>query len=92
METKTLDKLYTLVTAQNTKDKYEQDNGEYCCEDVFVPLTDYNIEDVLSQECIEALSKFNQNKYFDQTEAHEVIAFLLQKCYNVGYIKQYRNE
>lgn len=85
------DKLHTLLVAQNTKEKYEDDNGYDYLPDVFYPLGEdkYEWSTILSEEQIEAIKSFRDKKYFTQEEAHEVIEFLIERCYQLGAIKNY---
>ena len=83
MKIETQNKLNTLLTGINTKEKYEEDNGHYYLPDVFYSLSekDYDI--------IDAIKLYKDNKYFSQEEAHEVIDFLVKRCYELGATKNY---
>lgn len=91
MKIETQNKLNTLLTGINTKEKYEEDNGHYYLPDVFYSLSekDYDITEILSKEQIDAIKLYKDNKYFSQEEAHEVIDFLVKKCYELGATKNY---
>lgn len=49
----------------------------------------YNIEDILSEDQINSIKLFEDKKYFTQEEAHEVIEFLIKRCYELGATKNY---
>ena len=38
---------------------------------------------------INAIKLFEDKKYFTQEEAHEVIEFLIRRCYELGATKNY---
>lgn len=82
MKTETDRKLYTYVTGVNTLDKYKEEHSYHYLPDVIMPPSQdsYNIEDILS---------FEDKKYFTQEEAHEVIEFLIRRCYELGATKNY---
>lgn len=48
-----------------------------------------NIEDILSEDQINSIKLFEDKKYFTQEEAHEVIEFLIKRCYELGATKNY---
>lgn len=84
-------KLRTLVTGINIKDKYEEDNGEWHLPDVFYGLKEdsYDWSIALSTEQVEAIKSFRNKDYFTQEEAHDIIQFLIEKCYEFGAKKNY---
>lgn len=53
------------------------------------PQDSYNIEDILSEDQINSIKLFEDKKYFTQEEAHEVIEFLIKRCYELGATKNY---
>ena len=53
------------------------------------PQNSYNIEDILSEDQINSIKLFEDKKYFTQEEAHEVIEFLIKRCYELGATKNY---
>lgn len=59
--------------------------------DVIMPPSQdsYNIEDILSEDQINSIKLFEDKKYFTQEEAHEVIEFLIKRCYELGATKNY---
>lgn len=59
--------------------------------DVIMPPSQdsYNIEDILSEDQINTIKLFEDKKYFTQEEAHEVIEFLIRRCYELGATKNY---
>lgn len=91
MKTETDRKLYTYVTGVNTLDKYKEEHSYYYLPDVIMPPSQdsYNIEDILSEDQINAIKLFEDKKYFTQEEAHEVIEFLIRRCYELGATKNY---
>lgn len=84
-------KLYTYVTGVNTLDKYKEEHSYHYLPDVIMPPSQdsYNIEDILSEDQINAIKLFEDKKYFTQEEAHEVIEFLIRRCYELGATKNY---
>lgn len=91
MKTETDRKLYTYVTGVNTLDKYKEEHSYHYLPDVIMPPSQdsYNIEDILSEDQINAIKLFEDKKYFTQEEAHEVIEFLIRRCYELGATKNY---
>lgn len=91
MKTETDCKLYTYVTGVNTLDKYKEEHSYHYLPDVIMPPSQdsYNIEDILSEDQINAIKLFEDKKYFTQEEAHEVIEFLIRRCYELGATKNY---
>ena len=84
-------KLHTYVTGVNTLDKYIDEHSYYYLPDVIMPppQDSYNIKDILSEDQINSIKLFEDKKYFTQEEAHEVIEFLIKRCYELGATKNY---
>lgn len=69
---------------------YEEHSYHYLPDVIMPPSQDsYNIEDILSEDQINAIKLFEDKKYFTQEEAHEVIEFLIRRCYELGATKNY---
>lgn len=81
------DKLGSVLS----KDKYKEEHSYHYLPDVIMPPSQdsYNIEDILSEDQINAIKLFEDKKYFTQEEAHEVIEFLIRRCYELGATKNY---
>lgn len=68
----------------------EEHSYHYLPDVIMPPSQDsYNIEDILSEDQINAIKLFEDKKYFTQEEAHEVIEFLIRRCYELGATKNY---
>lgn len=67
------------------------EHSYYYLPDVIMPPSQdsYNIEDILSEDQINSIKLFEDKKYFTQEEAHEVIEFLIKRCYELGATKNY---
>ena len=65
MKTETDRKLYTYVTGVNTLDKYKEEHSYHYLPDVIMPPSQdsYNIEDILSEDQINAIKLFEDKKY-----------------------------
>lgn len=90
-EGKYYNQLPAYVTGVNTLDKYKEEHSYHYLPDVIMPPSQdsYNIEDILSEDQINAIKLFEDKKYFTQEEAHEVIEFLIRRCYELGATKNY---
>lgn len=66
MKTETDRKLYTYVTGVNTLDKYKEEHSYHYLPDVIMPPSQdsYNIEDILSEDQINAIKLFEDKKIF----------------------------
>lgn len=91
MRTETSNKLNTYVTGINTKNDYIEKNSYYYLPDlIYPPAPDsYELKDIISQDQIDAINLFEKKQYFTQEEAHEVIEFLINRCYELGATKNY---
>lgn len=87
------DTEYDMVGAYNSgaQPTLEDDGSYHYLPDVIMPPSQdsYNIEDILSEDQINAIKLFEDKKYFTQEEAHEVIEFLIRRCYELGATKNY---
>lgn len=82
------DQIDRILRAQNKEAKMAT---RYYLPDVIMPPSQdsYNIEDILSEDQINSIKLFEDKKYFTQEEAHEVIEFLIKRCYELGATKNY---